>query len=160
LPCTIVKKKQCYNSSQAVQKRLINMEIRMHTHVTALLCTALLMAGCGQSDNPAENRESDVPDSSTAAMNLSSAEGSALTRRKCASCHSLDRNIHKVGPTLKGIMGKKPSTSGLPYESWTEAAMDEWLKNPRAVKKKTRMSIPGIKNAEERRQIISFLKRL
>jgi cytochrome c2 len=38
--------------------------------------------------------------------------------------------------------------------------MDEWLKNPRAVKKKTRMSIPGIKNAEERRQIISFLKRL
>jgi cytochrome c len=132
----------------------------MHTHMTALLCTALLMAGCGQGDNSAENRESNIPGSSTAAMNLSSAEGYALTRRKCASCHSLDRDIRRFGPTLKGIMGKIPTISGLPYESWTEAAMDEWLKNPRAVKKTTRMSIPGIRDAEERRQIISFLKRL
>jgi len=132
----------------------------MRTHVTALLCTTLLMAGCGQSENQAENREGGVLGSTMTAMDLSSAEGSALTRRQCASCHSLDRNIRKVGPTLKGIMGKKPTISDIPYESWTEEAMNEWLENPRAVKKKTRMAIPGIKDAEERRQIISFLKRL
>ncbi len=132
----------------------------MRAHVTALLCTSFLMASCGQSDSPAENRGSDVPGSSTVTIDLSSAEGSALTRKKCINCHSLDRNIRKFGPSLKGIMGKKPSVSGLPYERWTEAAMDEWLKNPRAVKKNTRMSIPGISSPEERRQIISFLKHL
>lgn len=132
----------------------------MHTHITALLCTTLLIAGCGQSEDPVENRSGDVPDSATPVTNLRSVEGYTLTQRKCASCHSLDRDIRRFGPTLKGIMGKKPSISGLPYESWTEAAMDAWIKNPRAVKKTTRMSIPGIRDAEERRQIISFLKRL
>jgi len=132
----------------------------MHTHVTALLCATLLMAGCGQGENPSENKASGILGSSMTAMDLSAAEGSTLTQRKCASCHSLDRNIRKVGPSLKGIMGKKPSISGLPYESWTEAAMNEWIENPRSIKKKTGMAIPGIKDAEERRQIISYLKRL
>jgi cytochrome c len=136
------------------------MEIHMRTHITALLCSTLLMAGCGQSEGPAENRDGDVPGSSTPVTNLRSAEGYTLTQRKCASCHSLDRDVRRFGPTLKGIMGKKPSISGLPYESWTEAAMDEWIKDPRAVKKTTRMSVPGIRDAEKRRQIISFLNRL
>ena len=136
------------------------MESLMHTHVTALLCATLLMAGCGQGENPSENKASGILGSSMTAMDLSAAEGSTLTQRKCASCHSLDRNIRKVGPSLKGIMGKKPSISGLPYESWTEAAMNEWIENPRSIKKKTGMAIPGIKDAEERRQIISYLKRL
>ncbi|MCF7821220.1 MAG: c-type cytochrome [Mariprofundaceae bacterium] len=129
----------------------------MHIHMIALLCSAMIMAGCGQSDKPAESWESDVPGSS---INLSSLEGSALARRKCASCHLLDRNNRRLGPSLKGIMGKKPSISGVPYEIWTEAAMDEWIRNPRAVKETTRMSLPGISDAEERRQIISFLKHL
>jgi len=132
----------------------------MRTKIITLLCATLLMMGCDQGEKPASEKGSGVLGSTMTAMDLSSAEGSALTRRKCASCHSLDRNIRKVGPTLKGIMGRKPAISGIPFETWTEEAMNKWLENPRSVKKKTKMAIPGIKDAEERRQIISYLKRL
>ncbi|MDT8376667.1 MAG: c-type cytochrome [Mariprofundaceae bacterium] len=135
----------------------------MRTLMITLFCTTSIMAGCGQSDTPMGNEEgqkSGVLGSATTAMDLKSIEGYALIRSKCASCHSLDSNRRKPGPTLKGIMGKKPSISGLPYEIWTEAAIDEWIESPTSVKKHTRMAIPGIKDAEERRQIISFLKHL
>jgi len=130
----------------------------MRIHLTFLLCTTLLMVSCGQSDNPAESGEGGLLSSTISSMNLSSAAGAELTKRKCASCHSLDRNIKKVGPSLKGIMGKVPRITGTPFETWTEENMDRWLESPRSIKKKTRMSIPGIKNAEERKAIISYLK--
>jgi len=132
----------------------------MRTLVTVLLCTTLLMAGCGQGENPTENKEGGILGSSMTAMDLSSAEGSTLTQRKCASCHSLDRNIRKIGPSLKGIIGKVPTINGIPFKIWTEESIDKWIENPRSIKKKTGMAIPGIKDAEERRQIISYLKRL
>ncbi len=130
----------------------------MRIHLTTLLCTTLLLTSCGQSDSPTEGGEGGLLGSTISSMNLSSAEGAAVTKRKCASCHSLDRNIRKVGPSLKGIMGRAPSITGMPFETWTEENMDRWLESPRSIKKKTRMSIPGIKDAEERKAIISYLK--
>jgi len=130
----------------------------MRIYLTTLLCTTLLMLGCGQSETPAENSENGLLSSAVSNINLSSAEGSAVTKKKCASCHSLDRNIRKVGPSLKGIMGKAPTIKGTPFELWTEENMDRWLENPRSIKKSTRMSIPGIKDAKERKAIIAYLK--
>jgi cytochrome c len=87
-------------------------------------------------------------------------DGAKLTRKKCASCHYLDRNLRKVGPTLKGIYGRKPSISDIPYEVWDEAALDAWLEDPKQVKPKTKMAIPGMKDADERQAIIDYLKQL
>jgi len=87
-------------------------------------------------------------------------DGAKLARKKCASCHYLDRNLRKVGPTLKGIYGHKPSISGIPFETWDEASLDAWLEDPKQVKPKTKMAIPGMKDAGERKAVIDYLKQL
>jgi len=116
----------------------------------------LLLAACSQEDKA--GKTADVLESTMGSIAQSSSEGAKLTKRKCGSCHSLDRNIRKVGPSLKGIVGKKPTISDVPFESWTEEALDKWLENPRSVKKKTRMALPGINDASERKAIIDYLK--
>ena len=129
----------------------------MRSYYFTLMIAAALLAGCS-SDSETSNQTEDALGSTINAIALSSAEGADITKRKCASCHSLDRNIRKVGPTLKGIMGKAPSIEGIPFETWTEEAMDKWLENPRALKKKTRMALPGISDPAERKAIIAYLK--
>jgi len=129
----------------------------MRPYYFTLMLAAVLFSGCS-SENSTTTQSQDAVGSTINAIALSSAEGADLTKRKCASCHSLDRNIRKVGPTLKGIMGKAPSVEGIPFEKWNEETMDKWLENPRAVKKKTRMALPGISDPAERKAIIAYLK--
>jgi len=125
---------------------------------TLVLMTAMLLfSACSESDTSTSGQQ-DAMSATMNAIALSSSEGATLTKRKCASCHSLDRNIRKVGPTLKGIMGRAPSIEGIPFETWSEEAMDKWLENPRAIKKKTRMALPGITDPAERKAIIAYLK--
>jgi cytochrome c len=131
----------------------------MRIHILALLVATTLPVACSQNETAGQQSQ-DVIGSTLKAIALDSSEGAALTKRKCASCHSLDRNIRKIGPTLKGIIGRAPSIDGVPFETWTEEAIDKWIENPRSIKKKTRMALPGIKDAEERKAIIAYLKRL
>jgi len=95
-------------------------------------------------------------------QNLANASlpGADITRRECGSCHYLDKNVRKVGPSLQGIYGQAPKTRGIPVEVWNEVSLDAWIENPTGVHPKTRMKIPGIKDAEKRAQIIEYLKTL
>lgn len=86
--------------------------------------------------------------------------GAELVRKQCANCHSLDQNRRKSGPTLKGIFGSSPSISGVPYSVWDEQSLDAWIESPLKIKRGTRMAIPGIKSAAERKAIIEHLKTL
>ncbi|MDX8403699.1 MAG: c-type cytochrome [Mariprofundaceae bacterium] len=131
--------------------------MRTHT-ITLLFLLSIMFMACSQ--NEVDEDKSGVVGSTLNAMTLGSSEGASLVKRKCASCHYLDRNLRKIGPSLKGIMGKAPSIKEIPFEIWTEEAMDRWIENPRSIKKKTKMAIPGIKNAEERKAIITYLKLL
>ena len=86
--------------------------------------------------------------------------GAELVKKQCANCHSLDRNMRKSGPTLKGIFGRAPTISGVPYSAWDEPSLDEWIESPLTIKRGTRMAIPGIKSAADRQAIIEHLKTL
>jgi cytochrome c len=132
----------------------------MRFNTLILMAAVLFLAGCGDTDSPTTSDQQDMVGATMSAVALSSSEGAKLTKRKCASCHSLDRNIRKVGPSLKGIMGKTPSIADMPFDRWTEENMDRWLENPRAVKKRTRMALPGISDPSERKAIIAYLKRI
>ncbi|MDQ6960558.1 MAG: hypothetical protein Q9M27_05955, partial [Mariprofundaceae bacterium] len=65
-----------------------------------------------------------------------------------------------VGPPLKGIFGRKPSISGVPFQAWDAAALDAWIRDPVAIKSNTMMAIPGIKSAKKRKEIIRYLQQL
>jgi cytochrome c len=88
--------------------------------------------------------------------------------RACASCHSLTPNHNMTGPSLAGVIGRKAGTlASFPRYSeplkssgvtWGESALDAWLEKPEAFIPGSRMIFPGIRDAQDRADIIAYLK--
>jgi cytochrome c len=87
---------------------------------------------------------------------------------QCRDCHTVDEgDDDRVGPNLYGVPGKAAaSRSGFPYSAslraagltWDDATLDRWLENPRAVVPETSMAFVGIKDPEDRRALIAYLR--
>ena len=89
---------------------------------------------------------------------------------KCKACHEVEKGVNKVGPTLKGIVGRKAaSVEGYNYSDpmkakgaegvvWDEATLTAYLPDPKAFVPKTKMTFAGLKKPEDVADIIAFLK--
>ena len=87
---------------------------------------------------------------------------------KCKACHNADAPKHKVGPHLVGIVGRTAGKADgyTKYSKaikdsgivWDEANLDKWLTNPKGMYPKTKMIYPGLKSADDRANIIEYLK--
>ena len=87
---------------------------------------------------------------------------------KCKACHNADATKHKIGPHLVGIVGRKAGTADgyTKYSKaikdsgivWDEANIDKWLTGPKAMYPGTKMIYPGLKKAEDRADVIEYLK--
>ncbi|WP_018688277.1 c-type cytochrome [Ahrensia kielensis] len=98
------------------------------------------------------------------------ADAGAKVFKKCAACHKVDEAKNKVGPHLVGIVDRTvASVEGYKYSSamtafgegektWDEAMLREYLANPRAAVKGTRMAFVGLKKEEDLDNIIAYLK--
>jgi cytochrome c len=102
------------------------------------------------------------------------AEGDAAKGKaafaKCGICHNFATN--GVGPELKGIVGRKAaSVADYAYSSgmkklgdegftWTEEHIDKWIADPKAMLPDSPMAqlFPGVPDAQERADIIAYLK--
>lgn len=89
--------------------------------------------------------------------------------KKCSACHNVDTDKNKVGPHLQNIFARQPgSLEGFKYSPamveygqgkvWDETMMAEYLANPRAVVKGTRMAFAGLKQEKELVDVIAYLK--
>lgn len=88
----------------------------------------------------------------------------------CVSCHSAEPGVHKSGPSLAEIWGKQAGSiesfgrySDAIKESdiaWTEENLDAWLRDPQALIPGTLMRIRAIDSAQDRQDIIAYLKKL
>jgi cytochrome c len=86
---------------------------------------------------------------------------------RCASCHDLSTGPSaKIGPNLRGVLGRKAaSLEGYRYSAalraldfnWDAGHLDAWLTNPNAVAPGTAMAFAGIPDAAERQAIIAYL---
>ena len=88
--------------------------------------------------------------------------------KKCASCHKLDAN--GIGPGLMGVVGRPvASHAGFAYSdamighkaeapNWTYDALDQFLAAPAKVVSGTKMSYAGLKNQEDRVNLIAWLR--
>ena len=93
--------------------------------------------------------------------------------RPCLGCHTFDKGAGpRIGPNLWGVFNSQAgSKEDFGYSDavrsagedglvWTEETLDSWLQGARKYIKGTRMSYPGIKDAEKRKEVIEFLKTL
>jgi cytochrome c len=100
-------------------------------------------------------------------------KGKAFARR-CLACHSFDQNgPNKVGPHLFGVFGRHVATvEDFSYsdamksfseggsKTWDTATLNTYLTDPRGVVPGTKMVFPGIKDANDRANVIAYLATL
>ncbi len=100
----------------------------------------------------------------------STAAGEAVFRRNCMVCHTTDGK-NRVGPTLAGVFGRKAGTQAAfasQYSEanknsdtvWDEEHLDAYLASPATVMPGNKMAFAGIKNPNDRRMLIAYLKSL
>ena len=90
--------------------------------------------------------------------------GEALYAR-CLGCHALTYN--RTGPKHCGLFGRRAgSLAGFNYSAamegadvvWTDSTLDRFLANPNAMFPGTTMGYAGIPNAQERADLIAWLR--
>lgn len=86
---------------------------------------------------------------------------------QCRTCHLLEEGKNGVGPSLYNIIGRASgSIEGFNYSdanassgvTWTEEVMFEYLEAPREFMPGTRMAFPGLKDAQDRADVIAYLQ--
>ncbi len=88
--------------------------------------------------------------------------------KKCVACHSFDEGgAQKVGPNLWDIVDSDvAATEGFSYSTvlnelvgdWTYQALDGFLAAPKQFAKGTKMAFPGIKDPQDRANVIAYLR--
>ncbi|WP_303978896.1 cytochrome c family protein [Dongia mobilis] len=87
---------------------------------------------------------------------------------KCKTCHTFEKGgPNRVGPNLWNVVGGKSAhAEGFAYSevianlniTWDYDHLDQFLANPKAYAKGTKMSFAGLKKPEERAALIRWLR--
>lgn len=97
-------------------------------------------------------------------------ENGKIVFKRCVACHNADKADNKIGPTLLGIMGRPAGTlEGFRYSPamvaagkdgliWTRDTLVNYLHNPQALVKGTRMASVRINNDSDIDDLIDYLK--
>lgn len=106
----------------------------------------------------------------TPAMADGDAENGEKVYRKCKACHEVGEDAkNKVGPTLNGIVGAKAGqVADYKYSDalleaaaaglvWDEETLGTFLKKPKDLIAKTKMSFNGLRKDDEVEDVIAYL---
>lgn len=149
----------------------------------SLLAVSLLaLAACGPSTPPASTAPTPSAPAATpvdvaalqarvaalpAPYNEASYEAGRRVFAQCRSCHTVvEGGGNRVGPNLHGVFGREiGSAEAFAYSQpvqeadfvWDAAQLDHWLENPRTFLPGNRMAFAGVRNPEQRRDVIAYL---
>jgi len=91
--------------------------------------------------------------------------GETLFKQRCAVCHSIAPAPGKMGPPLKGVVGRKSGTvPGFAYSdamkkaniTWSTATLTSYLQAPAKMVPGTKMLI-SVPNPEQRAAVVQYL---
>jgi len=99
------------------------------------------------------------------------AAGDKFVHTVCTACHSFNEGGKPiVGPNLYGIVGAphdheagfdySPALEKFKGQPWTYEALNHWLDDPQTYAPGTRMTFTGIKNNQQRADVIDYLHTL
>ena len=107
---------------------------------------------------------------SVCAENIISNPSGAKLFKKCQSCHQIGEGAkNRLGPQLNNIFGRTAGElSGIKYAKamrkagaeglvWNNETLNTFIENPKGLVPKTRMSFRGLKNDEDRKNLLSYL---
>lgn len=133
----------------------------------------------GATNSSTENASTEIAEQTPSADNVDTIDGTSLAQfdgdpaagervfLQCRACHVVDPGVNRAGPSLAGIIG---STSGIVegfnYSdanansaiTWTPEKMNQFLENPRRVIPGTRMAFAGLRDGQDRADIIAYLQ--
>ena len=121
---------------------------------TSALCVAVVATGA-------------LGTSAVAQMPAGNAANGAKVFKECTICHSAEKGMNRVGPTLHGVVGRKAGiVPGFEYSAanlrsratWDEAYLYRYLEAPPTFMPGTKMTFPGLKNPQDRADVVAFLK--
>jgi cytochrome c len=102
-----------------------------------------------------------------APYNEASYEAGRRVFAQCRSCHTVNADGgNRVGPNLHGVFGREAGTKeGFTYSqalqdanfAWDADHLDHWLANPQTALPGNRMAFAGVRNEEQRRDVIAYL---
>jgi len=113
--------------------------------------------------------ETDAPTPPAEAFDGDGSEGEKLFNRGglgCRSCHAIDGPSRPTGPSLAGVIGRTAGTlEDFKYSQalltsevvWTPETLDAFLEKPRGFIPKNRMAYAGLRNPQDRANIIAYL---
>ena len=100
------------------------------------------------------------------------ADGDAARGEKrfeeCATCHTLERGLNNVGPSLYGVVGRKAGEiadfryspamkrSGI---TWTAQTLDMFIADPQKEVPGNRMPFAGMPDAGDRADLLAYLQK-
>jgi cytochrome c len=86
---------------------------------------------------------------------------------RCVACHDLNTGATRLGPSLKGVIGRKSgSVTGFAYSPalkgsnlvWNAATLDQFLTSPMKYVPGSRMPFAGLPNVQDRADLIAYLE--
>ncbi len=98
------------------------------------------------------------------------ATAGATVFKKCAVCHIVDSDTNKVGPSLNHVLGRTAGThANFSYSTamvdagkgglvWDETTLRDYLHNPKAKVKGTKMAFVGLKDDTDISNLLAYLK--
>ncbi|WP_094022500.1 c-type cytochrome [Maliponia aquimaris] len=125
--------------------------------LTALVSLAPLFWGAAQAEENAQL--------------IGDADRGAKIFQKCSGCHQVGPGAeNRAGPHLNSLFGRRAgSIEGFDYSdsmdrahndglTWTLRNLDAYIENPRALVSGTRMSFRGIKDPQDRQDVLAYLR--
>lgn len=120
-------------------------------------------------EGAADGAEADAGPSLAQLLQTGSAAAGEAVFAKCTACHTIEQGgATGIGPNLFGVIGTGISTHapGFAYSSalankggdWDYETMDAWLASPRAFANGTKMSFAGLSSAEDRANVILYMR--
>lgn len=86
---------------------------------------------------------------------------------QCRTCHVVEPGVNRVGPSLHGVVGRAAGTvAGYSYSTanansgvtWDEQTLFTYLEDPRGFMPGTKMAFVGLRDPQQRADVIAYLK--
>lgn len=144
-----------------------------------IVFATLVLVACGprsgEGEPSAPPRPAPTPEQQAAQLaalpapwNQADLENGRRVFARCRSCHTItEGGPNMTGPNLYGVFGRRAGARpDYDYSTaleqagfvWDGERLDHWLENPRTFLRGTKMSFAGIPDAEDRRDVVAFLK--